>query len=133
LDDPVTDYLPELKDRPAFDGVTVRHLLDMKSGFRFTKTGNGPWSDFRSDDARVYYSTNLLKTIRGAKRERAPGTKWVYKDSDAELLGLVLTRAVGMTVAAYTEAKLWRRIGAEHDASWRLDHGNGQEKVSSGF
>ena len=133
LDDRVTDYVPELRDRPAFAGVTVRHLLEMKSGLRFTKTGNGMLSDFRSDDARVFYATNLLSFIRDAKREVEPGTKWVYKDTDAELLGLVLARAVGTTVAAYTEAQLWRRIGAEHDASWSLDHTNGQEKVSSGF
>ena len=79
---------------------TLRHLLAMKSGLRYTQTGHGPLSDFRSDEARVYYSTNLLNTIRDAKRELAPGTKWVYKDTDAELLGFVLTRAVGMTVAA---------------------------------
>ena len=37
LDDPITDYLTELRGRSAFQGVTVRHLLEMKSGLRYTE------------------------------------------------------------------------------------------------
>jgi CubicO group peptidase (beta-lactamase class C family) len=133
LDDPITDYVRELRGRPAFEGVTVRHLLAMKSGLRFTETGRGALADFRSDDAHVYYTTHLLETLAGSKRATVPGAEWDYKDSDAELLGFVLARAVGTNVAAYTEEKLWRRIGSEHDATWHLDRKNGQEKVSTGF
>lgn len=133
LDDPITAYIEELRERPAFAGVTVRHLLEMKSGLRFSKVGNGPFSDFRSDEARVFYASDLEKTLRDSKREIPPGTKWVYKDTDAELLGWVLSRATGATVTAYTEEKLWRQIGAEHDATWSLDHSDGRERVSSGF
>lgn len=133
LDQPVADYVPDLRGKPAFEGVTVRHLLEMKSGLRYTKTGNGFWSDFRSDEAHVYYAANLRNAIAGARRELPPGTKWVYKDTDANLLGLVLANATGKTVAAYTEEKLWRRIGTEHDATWSLDHRDGDENVASGF
>src|SRR5687767_9714369 len=133
LDDPIVNYLPELRGRPAFDGVTVRHLLEMKSGLRYTEAEGGPIASFRSDEARVYYSANLPKTLAGAKRETAPGTRWRYKDTDAELLGWVLSRATGQTVSAYTEEKLWRRIGTEHDATWSLDRRDGQEKTSSAF
>ena len=40
--------------------------------------------------------------MTGAHREIAPGTKWVYKDTDANLLGLVLAAAteLGRHVAA---------------------------------
>ena len=133
LDQPVSDYLADLRGKPAFEGVTIRHLLEMKSGLRYTKTGNGWWSDFRSDDAHMYYSSNLRKSVAGAHRELPPGSKWAYKDTDAILLGLVLANATGKTVAAYTEEKLWRRIGTEHDATWSLDHRDGNENVASGF
>ena len=133
LDDPITSYLPELRGRSAFAGVTVRHLLEMKSGLRYTEAEGGPIASFRSDEARVYYSANLPKTLAGAKRETMPGTRWRYKDTDAELLGWVLSRATGQTVSAYTEEKLWRRIGTEHDATWSLDRRDGQEKTSSAF
>lgn len=133
LDDLVSDYVTELRGRPAFDGVTVRNLIDMKSGLRFTNTGKGLWSDFRSDDAHVYYTTDLPGWLAGVPRVEAPGTHWVYKDTDAELLGLVVSRAVGKPLGEYMEEKLWRRIGTEHDATWNLDHANGQEHASSGF
>ena len=48
----------------------------------------------------MYYSANLPKTLAGAKRETTPGTTWRYKDTDAELLGWVLSRATGQTVSA---------------------------------
>jgi CubicO group peptidase (beta-lactamase class C family) len=133
LDQPVTDYLPSLRSKPQFEGVTIRNLLEMKSGLRYTKTGNGWWSDFRSDEAHIYYAANLVNAVGSAKREVPPGTKWVYKDTDANLLGLVLAAATGKTVAAYSEEKLWRRIGTEHDATWSLDHRDGHENVASGF
>ena len=133
LDQPITDYLSYLRGKPAYEGVTIRNLLEMKSGLRYTKTGNGWWSDFRSDEAHIYYAANLENAIAGAKRELPPGTRWVYKDTDANLLGLVLAAATGKSVAAYTEEKLWRRIGTEHDATWTLDHQGGSENVASGF
>ncbi|HUQ81056.1 MAG TPA: serine hydrolase [Gemmatimonadaceae bacterium] len=133
LDDRVTDYIPELRGRAAFDGVTIRHLLEMKSGLRYTEAEGGMWKSFRSDEARIYYATDLEKAIAESPRVAPPGATWVYKDTDAELLGWVLSRATGRTVAQYTEEKLWRRIGAEHDATWSLDRDGGHEKVSSGF
>jgi CubicO group peptidase (beta-lactamase class C family) len=36
IDDPVTNYLPELKGS-GYDGVPVRDLLEMSSGVRFTE------------------------------------------------------------------------------------------------
>lgn len=133
LDDPVRDYVKELRGNPAFEGVTVRHLLGMRSGLRFTPAEGSLIAKFRSDEARVYYTTNLPGMVAKAKRVQPPGEAWVYKDTDAELLGLVVARATGKSVAAYTEEKIWRRIGAEHDATWQLDHANGQEKTSTGF
>ncbi|MEX2179548.1 MAG: serine hydrolase [Gemmatimonadaceae bacterium] len=133
LDQAVTEYLPRLRSNPAFDGMTIRHLLEMKSGLRFTTTGDGMWADLRSDEARVYYSTDLPGLIAGARRDTAPGAQWKYKDTDAEILGWVLTEATGQTVAAYASDKLWSRIGTEFDATWSLDHRGGLERVSSGF
>ena len=36
VDDPITDYLPELAERdPAFANITIRALLMMSSGIRY--------------------------------------------------------------------------------------------------
>jgi CubicO group peptidase (beta-lactamase class C family) len=46
IDDPVTRYLPELKGS-AYDGVSVRNLLQMASGVQWNETYTDPASDRR--------------------------------------------------------------------------------------
>ena len=133
LDDSVTTYLPELARNLAYRGVTVRHLLGMDSGIAYTRTNGGAWHDLWSDDARFFYTANLERSLMSQHREDPPGIRWAYKDSDAEALGWILARATGQTIAQQLEEGVWRPIGAEHDASWDLDHGGGREHVSSGL
>jgi CubicO group peptidase (beta-lactamase class C family) len=133
LDDSVTRYLPELARDPAYRGVTLRHLLGMESGIAYTRTNGHWWHDLRSSDARFFYTTDLERSLKGQQREDPPGTRWAYKDSDAELLGRVLVRATGRTLARQLEDGIWRPMGAESDASWDLDHKNGAEHAASGL
>jgi CubicO group peptidase (beta-lactamase class C family) len=44
----------------------------------------------------------------------------------------VLERATGRTLAEQLEARVWRRIGAEHNATWSLDREGGTEKAATG-
>ena len=132
LDDSVTAYLPELLRQPAYRGVTLRHLLAMESGIAYTRTNGHMWHDLRSSDARFFYSGNLERSLLGQHREDPPGLRWAYKDSDADLMGWVLARATGHTVARQLE-EIWRPMGAEFDASWDLDRRNGHEHTSSGL
>jgi len=133
LDDSVTSYLPELARNPAYRGVTLRHLLCMESGIAYTRTNGSAWHDLWSSDARFFYTGNLERSLMRQHREDPPGTRWAYKDSDAELLGWILARATGQTIARQVEDGIWRPMGAEYDASWDLDHKNGRERVSSGL
>jgi CubicO group peptidase (beta-lactamase class C family) len=56
------------------------------------------------------------------------GTRFGYASSETYVLGLVLTRVVGGTVAGYLEQKIWQPMGAEADASWLIDRA-GQEST----
>ena len=133
LDDSVTTYVPELARNTAYRGVTIRHLLGMESGIAYTRTNGHAWHDVRSGDAQFFYTTNLERSLMNQHREDPPGLRWAYKDSDAELLGLILTRATGRTIARQLEEGIWRPMGAEFDASWDLDHKDGHEHVASGL
>lgn len=133
LDDPATKHLTEYADNAHFEGVTVRHLLTMQSGFRYTRTNGNPLHDLRSDDARFQYTPNLRGLLAQLQREDAPGKRWAYKDSDTELLGRVVERAVGEPIADFFARHIWQRIGTERDATWSLDRIGGVEKVSTGF
>jgi CubicO group peptidase (beta-lactamase class C family) len=130
LEDPVTDYVPELTDRdPRLEQVRLRHLLTMSSGLRYEETGT-PWGD----DARTYYAPDLRATALSVTVESPPGQEWHYNNYNLLLMGLVLERATGHPVAQYLERMLWQPMGAQFEASWSLDStGSGFEKMESGI
>jgi CubicO group peptidase (beta-lactamase class C family) len=122
VDDPVTRYIPELRET-AYDGVTLRHLLTMTSGVRWNEDYADPASDVMlfysapvdpGADATVSYMKTLL-------RESTPGSRWHYNTGDSNLLGVVVARATGKDLAAYASEKIWAPYGMEQDASWMLD------------
>jgi CubicO group peptidase (beta-lactamase class C family) len=133
VEDPVTDYLPELAARdPRFERITLRHLLTMSSGIRYWETDlPWPWSD----DTATYYGVDLRDVARnGTRIERPPGQQWQYNNYHPLLLGMVLERATGMSVSDYMATRLWQPLGAEADATWNLDsERSGFEKMESGL
>ena len=130
LDDPVTDYVPELLERDErFARITLRHLMTMSSGLRYEEEGL-PWSD----DAVTYYSPDLRRTALSAEIEEEPGTRWLYNNYNPLLMGLVLERATGRPLPDYVSEVLWGPLGAEADASWSIDsEASGFAKMESGF
>jgi CubicO group peptidase (beta-lactamase class C family) len=130
LDDPITDYLPELRDRDArFAEITIRHLLDMCSGLRYDEIGlpNG-------DDALTYYFDDLPElALERSQIVEPPERHWLYNNYNPILVGLILERATGRSVSDLLAEKIWTRIGTEFPASWSLDSEDGFEKMESGI
>ncbi len=124
LDDDVTRYIPELKGS-GYDGVSVRQLLTMTSGIRWTENYSDPKSDVAQfitqkvkpgQDATIEYMRHL-------PREAPPGTKWLYKTGESNLVGVLVSRATGKSLAQYLSEKIWRPYGMEREAIWYLDSG----------
>jgi CubicO group peptidase (beta-lactamase class C family) len=118
VDDPVTRYLPELRERdPRFERVRLRDLLQMRSGVAFDEDYQKPWSD-----AAVFYLTpDLRAAVHGLRIETDPDTRLKYSSGDTQLLGMVIERATGQPLARYLEQRLWQPMGAEYPASWSQD------------
>ena len=55
VEDPVTKYVPQL-DRTAYDGVSIRNLLQMASGSKWDETYTDPKSDRRRMLCLLYTS-----------------------------------------------------------------------------
>lgn len=129
LDDPFVDYVPELRGH-GYDGITIRHLLLMAAGFRFTY-GRFPWAD----DTLLYYHPDVRRLILGGPPvEHGPGERFTYGNYSTLVLGLVLERVTGETISRYFERRLWQPIGAEYDALWSLDREHeGFEATTSGL
>lgn len=131
VDDPITDYLPELAERdPAFADITIRDLLRMSSGIKYQET-----SFLNGDDSKTYYYPDLRKlALEETTVIEQPGSYFLYNNYHPLLLGMILERVTGKPVAAYLEAKIWEPIGMEFDGSWSLDsETTGFEKMESGI
>jgi CubicO group peptidase (beta-lactamase class C family) len=130
LDDPITEYIPELlKKDPRFGAVTLKHLITMTSGLAYIDKKT-PFSDA----ADTYYSPNLRSTALSAVITEPPGKTFLYNNYNPLLVGMALERATGQKVADYMSKVLWAPLGAESDASWSLDSTfSGFEKMESGL
>ena len=122
LDDPVTRYISGLRGS-AYDSVTVRQLLTMTSGVRWTEV----YTDTTSDVWRFYAErappgmTRTVSYMRKLPREAPAGTKWVYKTGETHLLGVLVSEATRKPLAQYLSEKIWAPYGMERDASWQID------------
>lgn len=132
LDDPVTDYLPEL-EATAYADVTIAQALQMTSGVKFDETYASGESDVdaymgyvRSGRANAYLSTRT-------ERVAAPGTKFNYNSSETQLLGAVLDAVLDQSISSYLSERVWQPMGAEDDAQWFLDREGGMEATSMGL
>lgn len=116
IDDPIRKYLPEL-DARQFDPVTLRHLLQMRSGIAYNESYFNPFGDV----AKYYYGRNQPKYIRKLKVKAAPDQHFEYISICPQLLGMAVARATGRPLAQYLQEKIWQPLGMEYDASWSLD------------
>lgn len=126
VNEPITNYLPELK-KNGLERVTIEHLLQMTSGIKFNESYINPLGHA----ATSYYGSNLRKAVGKLKLKNEPGKAFNYVSGDTQLLGMVLERALkGKTISAYLEEKLWLPMHMEFDASWSTDREkNGVEKT----
>ncbi|MEM7114058.1 MAG: serine hydrolase [Chloroflexota bacterium] len=132
VDDPITQYLPELG--ADYDAITLKHLLMMQSGLEFNEVEilglPMPWSD----DVISTYGTNLRRSALNTKIAYPPATRWHYNNTNTILLGMTLEQVTGMAVATYLEHEIWQPLGMSYPASWSIDsERNGMEYSGVGL
>ncbi len=126
----VTDYVPELKGS-GYEGVTVRQLLMMSSGVRWNEDYADPNSDVsqagltRADDKAGV--NPMVSYMRKLPRARVPGSTFNYNTGETDLVGIMVSKAVGKSLADYASEKIWKPYGMEQDAIWMTDT-SGQER-----
>lgn len=134
LDDPAEKYVTALAGSP-YGATTVRQLLRMSSGLTFTERydGTDDISRLSRAGAGAPGAGTPLDVLRSiTTRHSGAGEKFVYASAETEVLGRVLAAASGKTVAELTSEWLWKPMGAEHDAFWRLSS-DGQEQSHGAF
>ena len=123
---PIEHYIPELRTS-GYRGATVRDLLDMRSGIRFSEEYLDPESEVRQLDEAVGWAPRRggAATVKAflltLKRDREHGGHFAYRSCETDVLGWLCEAASGRPFAELASDVLWSRIGARHDAYIAVD------------
>jgi CubicO group peptidase (beta-lactamase class C family) len=134
IDDPVTQYVAKLRGS-AYDGVSIRNLLQMASGVKWDETYTNPASDRRHMlQAQIAQRPGaIMDLMANLPRAGAPGTIWNYSTGETFVAGAVVRAAVGRPLAEYLSERIWTKAGMESDATWWLESPDGLEIGGSGL
>ncbi len=127
----VTDVLPELAPT-AYRGATIRHLLDMTSGVRFSEDYTDPRSHMgrldvasgwkpRPDDGGDWPATvfELILSLDAAEAEH--GRRFAYRSIETDVLGFALEQVSGRRYPELLSELLWQPLGMEQDGLMTID------------
>ena len=127
----VQEILPQFTGS-GYDGVTVKHLLNMSSGVEF----NEDYGDFNSDINRFgrafALGTSLETFALSLQNGRPPGTYNHYVSIDTQVLGLIIVEITGQSITQLTQDRIWEPMGMECTATWIIDN-TGMEVVLGGL
>jgi CubicO group peptidase (beta-lactamase class C family) len=123
LDAPVAAIIEELRGT-GWEGCTVQHLLDMRTGISWDyeedETKICDVSGYRSHSRRDI-PPDTASWIRSIERSDEHGGPFRYVSLANDVLGWVLERVGGGRFADLFSREIWSRIGAEQDAAIVLD------------
>jgi CubicO group peptidase (beta-lactamase class C family) len=127
----ICDVLPELRGT-AWEGCTVQHLLDMRSGVRFDESDSDPRSDlfvyeqiFQWRPLSQPLPMDIRRYMASLPADRPHGGEFRYQSILTDMLAWVLEAATGRRMADLLSELLWQPMGAESDAEITLDrYGN---------
>ncbi len=125
----VSFYVPELKNS-AFGDATVRQVMDMTTALQFSEDYADPNAEIWKfsaagnplpkpkdyDGPRTYYE--YLPTV---KKNGIHGDAFGYKTVNSDVLGWIIARVTGKSVAEVLSERIWRKIGAEQDGYFSVD------------
>ncbi|MCW1984574.1 UNVERIFIED_ORG: CubicO group peptidase (beta-lactamase class C family) [Sphingomonas sp. R1F5B] len=136
IDQPATDYVPELKGS-GYDGVTIRQLLQMRSGVDYEERYD--FGATPSVAAKIFLNAIVANTERFADtaprlgRKWKPGSHFNYSTLDTSVLGWILERATKQPLATYMTNTLWQPMGMESYGFWLADGAPGVGRELNGM
>ncbi|MEQ8966954.1 MAG: serine hydrolase [Azospirillaceae bacterium] len=125
----VADIIPEIGDS-AFATATVRQVMDMTTGVRYSE-------DYSDPEADIWLYSEAASPLPKPEGHEGPDGYWAYlqqvapegehgaafhyKTINSDMLGWIISRVSGMSVTDLASERLWRRMGAEQDAYQTVD------------
>ena len=125
----VTRYVPELEGS-AFADATVRQVLDMTTGLKYSEAYGDPQADvWKYSVAGGIFPrpagydgpATLYAYLRTLQKQGEHGQAFTYKSVNTEVLGWILRRVTGMPIEQLLSERLWQKLGAEQDGYLIVD------------
>lgn len=116
IDDPVTDYVPELK-RSGYAGVSIRDVLRMSSGIEWDENRDVPLLH-----AGAAFGASVERMAARQRRGWEPGSRFEYTSVNSFVLAWVVARATGMPFHEYLQRRIWSAAGMADTALVGADH-----------
>ncbi len=121
LDDPVEKYVSDLKGT-AYEGASIRNVLNMASGVEFNEDYLDPNSDINKMGRTLALGGSMDEFAASlTERAREPGTGRQYVSIDTHVIGMVLRAVTGQSNHDYLQDKLLSKIGMGKDAYYLTD------------
>jgi CubicO group peptidase (beta-lactamase class C family) len=110
LDDPLVKYMPELA--ASANGVTLRHLVHHTGGLRdyiglITMRGRSG-----ADGSTIHEAVQAL--ARQTRPNAEPGVEYEYSNTGYFLLGVVIARVSGQSLAKFSDEQIFRPLGMKN-------------------
>lgn len=125
----VRDIIPEVANS-AFGSATVRQVMDMTTGVRYSENYADPNADIWVYSAAASplpkpegYSgpEGYWEYLAQVQPEGAHGAAFHYKTINSDMLGWIISRTANKSVTELASDRLWSRMGAEQDAYQTVD------------
>lgn len=128
VDKTVSYYVPALADS-GYANATLRHVLDMRSGIRFSEEYLNPdaevrvleqafgWAPRRHD----HVPTSMRGFLQSLRQERPHGGAFDYRSCESDVLGWVCEVAAGRWFPDLLSELIWSKMGVEFDANIGVD------------
>jgi CubicO group peptidase (beta-lactamase class C family) len=126
---PVTKYVPEVA-KSAFGTATVREVMNMTTGIRYSEDYNDPNAGVWKYSAAAnpfpkpadYKGPNgYYEYLEQVQPEGKNGAAFHYKTPNADMLGWIVARVSNKSVSNLASERLWQPMGAEQDAYMTVD------------
>jgi CubicO group peptidase (beta-lactamase class C family) len=125
----VSTIVPEVS-HSAFGNATVRQVMDMTTGVKYSEDYADPKADIWTYSAAASplpkpegYSgpDGYWEYLQQVQPEGKHGEAFHYKTINSDMLGWIVSRVSGKAVTDLASERLWRPMGAEQDAYMTVD------------
>lgn len=122
IDEPIFSFFPEYAryNTGAKKNITIRHLLTMSSGLKWSEGENGS----ENCEAAMERSSDPVPYILSRPMAAAPGTTWNYNSGGSQLLATIIKKVSGRDINAYATKNLFVPLHIFHHQWVKMDGGD---------